>query len=133
MLDGSIAFRDERPLPFSALQQRIGRQKQVAQMSRAIPVFMTYDILEHEGVDVRQRPLHERRAAGVSFASGVLRVSPIVDDPAGWAGLAAQRANSRALGVEGLMIKRARPPTALAARRGTGGSGRSIPTPSTPS
>ncbi len=110
VLDGEVlAFRDERPLPFSALQQRIGRQKQVAQMSRAIPVvFMTYDILEHQGVDVRQRPLHERRALLASLlpASGVLRVSPTVDDPAGWAGLAAQRANSRALSVEGLMIKR---------------------------
>src|SRR5688572_14861002 len=67
VLDGEVlAFRDERPLPFSALQQRIGRQKQVAQMSRAIPVvFMTYDILEHHGVDVRPRPLHERaRSSG---------------------------------------------------------------------
>ena len=110
VLDGEVlAFRDDRPLPFSALQQRIGRQKQVAQMSRAVPVvFMAYDILEHEGRDVRQRPLHERRALLESLlpASGVLRVSPTVDDPAGWAGLAAQRANSRALGVEGFMIKR---------------------------
>ena len=110
VLDGEVlAFRDERPLPFSALQQRIGRQKQVAQMSRAIPVvFMTYDILEHEGVDIRQGPLHERRAllGSLLSASGVLRVSPTVDDRAGWSGLAAQRANSRALGVEGLMIKR---------------------------
>ena len=33
VLDGEVlAFRDERPLPFSALQQRIGRQKQVAQL-----------------------------------------------------------------------------------------------------
>ena len=110
VLDGEVlAFRDERPLPFSALQQRIGRQKQVAQMSRAIPVvFMTYDILEHEGVDIRQGPLHERRAllGSLLSASGVLRVSPTVEDPAGWSGLAARRANSRALGVEGLMIKR---------------------------
>ena len=110
VLDGEVlAFRDERPLPFSALQQRIGRQKQVAQMSRAVPVvFMTYDILEHEGIDIRQSPLHERRALLASLlpASGVLRVSPTVDDSAGWAGLAAQRASSRALGVEGLMIKR---------------------------
>ena len=31
VLDGEVlAFRDDRPLPFSALQQRIGRQKQVA-------------------------------------------------------------------------------------------------------
>ena len=55
VLDGEVlAFRDDRPLPFSALQQRIGRQKQVAQMARAVPVvFMTYDILEHDGRDIR--------------------------------------------------------------------------------
>src|SRR6185436_1062876 len=46
VLDGEVlAFRDNRPLLFSALQQRIGRQKQVAQIMRAVPVvFMTYDI-----------------------------------------------------------------------------------------
>ncbi len=64
VLDGEVlAFRDERPLPFSALQQRIGRQKQVAQLARAVPVvFMTYDVLE----DRRRghpRPLPLARAA----------------------------------------------------------------------
>ena len=109
VLDGEVlAFRDDRPLPFSALQQRIGRQKQVAQMSRAVPVvFMTYDILEHDGRDIRQLPLQERRALLDSQLSsaGVLRVSAAVEAES-WEALAAQRANSRALGVEGLMIKR---------------------------
>jgi len=64
VLDGEVlAFRDGRPLPFSALQQRIGRQKQVAQLVRAVPViFMTYDILEDQGEDIRAWPLAERRA-----------------------------------------------------------------------
>src|SRR4029078_13052537 len=63
VLDGEVlAFRDDRPLPFSALQQRIGRQKQVAQMARAVRVvFMTYDLLEHGGKDIRNLPLRERR------------------------------------------------------------------------
>ena len=109
VLDGEVlAFRDERPLPFSALQQRIGRQKQVAQMSRAVPVvFMTYDILEAGGEDIRQRPLQERRALleAARAGGGVLRVSPSVDATS-WEALAAQRSESRALGVEGLMLKR---------------------------
>jgi DNA ligase-1 len=109
VLDGEVlAFRDERPLPFSALQQRIGRQKQVAQMSRAVPVvFMTYDILEADGVDIRQQPIGERRARLEALLSsgGVLRVSPTVNAD-NWEALAAMRANSRALGVEGLMLKR---------------------------
>jgi DNA ligase-1 len=63
VLDGEVlAFRDERPMPFSALQQRIGRQKQVAQLARTVPVvFMTYDILEDRGEDIRALPQTERR------------------------------------------------------------------------
>jgi DNA ligase-1 len=63
VLDGEVlAFRDERPMPFSALQQRIGRQKQVAQLARAVPVvFMSYDILEDRGQDIRALPQVERR------------------------------------------------------------------------
>ncbi len=63
VLDGEIvAFRDDRPLPFSALQQRIGRQKQVARKARDVPViFMAYDVIEREGVDVRSEPLSIRR------------------------------------------------------------------------
>lgn len=110
VLDGEVlAFRDGRPLPFSALQQRIGRQKQVAQMSRAVPVvFMAYDMLEAEGKDIRQQPLEERRARleqALGSGEGVLRLSPAIEATS-WDDLSAQRANSRALGVEGLMIKR---------------------------
>ena len=109
VLDGEVlAFRDNAPLPFSALQQRIGRQKQVAQMARAVPVvFMTYDMLEDAGVDVRPLPLVERRERlkGRLEAGGVLRISPTLDAPE-WEALAAQRADSRSRGVEGLMIKR---------------------------
>src|SRR4029453_14480888 len=63
VLDGEgLAYRDDRPLPFSSLQQRIGRQKQVAQMVRAVPVvFMAFDILEHGGIDIRADALEERR------------------------------------------------------------------------
>ena len=64
VLDGEVlAFRDERPMPFSALQQRIGRQRQVGKLSRAVPVvFMTYDILEDHGEDIRTLSQAERRA-----------------------------------------------------------------------
>ena len=111
VLDGEVlAFKDDRPMPFSALQQRIGRQKQVAQMSRAVPVvFMTYDILEADGVDVRPRPQSERRAIleGLLAArgGGVLRPSPTLHESS-WQALAEMRTQSRTLGVEGLMIKR---------------------------
>jgi DNA ligase-1 len=104
-------------MPFSALQQRIGRQKQVAQLARAVPVvFMSYDVLELAGEDVRPRPLFERRAMLEALlgpprggddtqTGGVLRVSPTVS-AASWEDLAKLREGSRARGVEGMMIKR---------------------------
>ena len=108
VLDGEVlAFRDDRPMPFSALQQRIGRQKQVAQLVRAVPVvFMTYDLLEDQNQDIRALPLRERRDRLEGLLKGsLLRPSPIVTG-ATWEELAALRADSRARGVEGLMLKR---------------------------
>jgi DNA ligase-1 len=106
VLDGEIlAFQDERPLPFSALQQRIGRQKQVAQIMRAVPaVFVAYDVLEMEGRDLRGETLSSRRDAlkrlvGARGAGGVLRLSEKVDAPT-WDALAALRLESRDRGVE---------------------------------
>jgi DNA ligase-1 len=125
VLDGEVlAFRDERPLPFSALQQRIGRQKQVAQMVRAVPVvFMAYDILEEDGVDIRQQPMDERRTIleqRLDTGSGtptILRPSPIID-PASWDVLRSQREESRGRGVEGLMLKRRSSPYGVGRKRG---------------
>jgi DNA ligase-1 len=122
VLDGELlAFRDDRPLPFSALQQRIGRQKQIAQMVRAVPVvFMAYDLLEEGGLDARARTLDERRRALESHLSppfGLLRTSSILTEPT-WEALARVRAGSRALGVEGLMVKRRASPYGVGRKRG---------------
>jgi DNA ligase-1 len=132
VLDGEIlAYRDERPLPFSALQQRIGRHLQVSRKARDVPVvFMTYDVLEHEGQDVRGQPLSTRRGlleALVHSLRPVVDASaardpllPFEDDttPAATVRLSpvlsansvdqltALRQTSRDHGVEGLMLKR---------------------------
>ena len=109
VLDGEVlAFQGDRPMPFSALQQRIGRQKQVAQIMRAVPaVFVVYDVLEAGGADVRAEPLTSRRARLESLVAGqgVLRSSPEVTAPT-WDELAALRLESRARGVEGFILKR---------------------------
>ena len=120
VLDGEVlAFRDDRPLPFSALQQRIGRQKQVAQMARAVPVvFMTYDLLEQNGMDIRTLPLSERRERLINLLpSGVLRPSPGVVGSS-WDALAEVRSESRVRGVEGLMLKRASSAYGVGRKRG---------------
>jgi DNA ligase-1 len=112
VLDGEVlAFRDGRPLPFFALQQRIGRERDVARAARDVPVvFMAYDVLEYDGVDVRERPLHERRAWLDQLVPGdrvdvVFQTSPAVM-AGSWAELADLRSGSRERGVEGLMLKR---------------------------
>jgi DNA ligase-1 len=109
VLDGEIlAFKDGGPMPFSALQQRIGRQRQLAQIMRAVPVVLVvYDVLEHGGVDVRGEPLTKRRQILLDLirGDGPLLLSEEVVTPA-WSGLAQLRLESRARGVEGFMLKR---------------------------
>ncbi len=122
VLDGEVlGFRDGKPLPFSALQQRIGRQKQVERLSREVPVvFMTYDILELSGRDLRGEPLAERRRqldALIGSSTGVIRPSPSVVT-GGWAELAELRSESRSRNVEGFMLKRLDSPYGVGRKRG---------------
>ena len=73
VLDGEIlAWRGDRPLAFAALQQRIGRERQVARAARDIPVvFMAYDVLEEAGLDIRATPLGGRRARLEAIVAGL--------------------------------------------------------------
>jgi DNA ligase 1 len=119
VLDGElVAWRDGAVRPFSDLQQRIGRKKLSTNILQSVPVrFLAYDLLEENGVDIREIPMHERRArleALLKGAPAVLSLSPLVD-AASWEGLAAMRAESRSRSVEGLMLK---------ARTSTYGTGR---------
>ncbi len=138
MLDGEIlAFRDGRPLPFSALQKRLGRERQLSRAARDVPVvFMAYDVLEHQGEDIRARPLHQRRAILRSIIEAAQSAAPPaatssdappllpfdappsaaaaqspwqlspVLDDADWPALVDLRDDARQRGVEGLMLKR---------------------------
>ncbi len=50
-----------RALPFSALQQRLGRKRVSQEMMRHVPVaFLAFDVLYTGGELVMDRPLHER-------------------------------------------------------------------------
>jgi DNA ligase-1 len=75
---------------------------------REAPVrFVAYDLLEHEGRDLREVPLRERRALLQALAGpAALDLSEVLE-AADWPGLAALRAGSRERGVEGLMLKQA--------------------------
>ncbi|MCF7202256.1 ATP-dependent DNA ligase [Pseudomonas oligotrophica] len=95
--------------PFALLQQRIGRKNLSAKVLQDAPVgVLAYDLLEWQGDDWRQREHRERReqleAVVEQCPNPRLMLSPLVtgDD---WADLARQREASRALGVEGMMLK----------------------------
>jgi DNA ligase-1 len=111
VIDGEILVwpHGDAPAPFAALQKRIGRKLISAKLLAELPaVLVAYDLLELDGVDVRQLPQHERRALLEQLvgqaAQPQLRLSPLVlaDD---WAQLALVRTESRARGVEGMMLK----------------------------
>ncbi len=59
MLDGEVmAWAGDRPLPFGALQKRIGRKTVPKKLLREAPaVLLAYDLLEDGGADIRARPL----------------------------------------------------------------------------
>ena len=121
VLDGEVlAFGVNGPRPFADLQRRIGRQRRVDEVADDVPaVFVAYDLLEDAGEDIRDRPLRDRRnrlVVVVTTAGGVeaglqagrragLRVSEELTAST-WDALAELRTESRARGVEGLMLKR---------------------------
>jgi DNA ligase-1 len=124
VLDGEIvAFSDGRPMPFSALQQRIGRQRQLAQIMRTVPVvFIAYDVLEHAGRDIRDEPLEARRRILIDLLGGVgnggvFRLSEEVAAST-WAELGDLRRQSRERAVEGFIFKRRDSPYGVGRRKG---------------
>lgn len=63
ILDGEIlAWRGERPLPFTELQKRLGRKRVDLWMQSDIPVkFVAFDVLYQDGELLLDRPLMERK------------------------------------------------------------------------
>ena len=63
MLDGEIlSWKNNKVASFALLQQRIGRKKISPKMLDEIPVIlMSYDLLEYNYKDWREKSLSERR------------------------------------------------------------------------
>ncbi len=135
VLDGEILpFNGEMPLPFAALQTRIGRKNVTKKQLLEAPVaFFAYDLLEYNGEDWRNKPLEERRLQLEKIIQSitlpvyneqiltvgnkrettnekqeirnVLKLSPIITFDT-WENLAETRSHAREMGSEGLMLKR---------------------------
>jgi DNA ligase 1 len=112
VLDGEImAWKDERPLPFGVLQTRIGRKNLTPRILAEAPAaFIAFDLLEHQGQDIRTLALVDRRQQLAQLARGVpanlaLRLSTelVAQD---WDDLKRLRDEARSRQVEGVMLKR---------------------------
>ncbi|KQI71031.1 ATP-dependent DNA ligase [Loktanella sp. 5RATIMAR09] len=124
VIDGEVlAFADEKPLSFNALQKRIGRKTVPKKLLVEAPVIlMAYDLLEHQGADVRDMPLKDRRAALADLikdapVTAPLRLSASVPFQS-WDDLSTARDQSRELNAEGLMLKRLDSPYLAGRKRG---------------
>jgi DNA ligase-1 len=110
VLDGEIvAWSRGKPLSFNHLQKRLGRKNVSGRDMRETPVHLVaYDLLEHEGEDIRSKSLIERQ----SLLKEVIKISGCrylhISAPflvKSREGLKAKRENARERGVEGLMLK----------------------------
>ena len=99
-----------QPLPFAALQTRIGRKNITKkQLQEAPAAFIAYDLLEWNGADIRSTSLQDRRTLLEqlvrTLAVPVLRLSPQIEFIS-WEKLLQLRLQSRERGSEGIMLKK---------------------------
>ena len=121
VVDGEILAWRGGVRPFGELQQRIGRKKLTAKILDAMPVqLLAYDLLELDGIDLRPRPMSERRELLEQLLGrkGGFDLSPLVE-AADWHSLAALRSGSRERFVEGMMLKRRDSAYGTGRQRGT--------------
>jgi DNA ligase 1 len=110
VLDGEVLpFKDGRIQSFAEMQKRIGRKNLSKKILADVPLcIMCYDLIEHNGEDIRQMPLKDRRGllerVVAEAASDLLKLSPVLS-PGSWEQLDELRQESRQLGCEGLMLK----------------------------
>lgn len=75
-----LGWRDDRPLPFAALQRRLGRKRLEETVLRDVSVsLLAYDLLEANGEDIRAEPLQARRARLEALLAALGPSSPRAD------------------------------------------------------
>lgn len=126
VLDGELLAWDHvtaRPMPFNALQRRIGRKSVPKKLLAEAPVVLrAYDMLEWQGADLRAAPFADRRARLDALldalpADAGIQPSPLVPFDS-WEALAATRETARDANAEGLMLKRAASPYLAGRKKG---------------
>jgi DNA ligase-1 len=125
VIDGELLPWVERgPLPFAQLQRRIGRKNLGKKILEEVPAMLVaYDLLEESSVDIRSRPLSERRSRLAALLQSVPAGARLILSPSvaasEWSALTAARRNARETGAEGLMLKRLSSEYGVGRRRGS--------------
>lgn len=125
VLDGEIlaALADGTVLPFAQLQRRIGRKTVGKKLLTEVPVvFHAFDLLEHNGEDIRDQPFDDRRGQLEQLLGDCehphLKITELVAGET-WDEWAGVRELSRDVNAEGLMLKRKDAPYDVGRVRGT--------------
>lgn len=115
VLDGEILpYKNGQVLPFHVMQTRIGRKNVTKKAQQDAPLVMIcYDILEHDGIDIRHLSMQERRTLLETVVAEAhnkernvpLLLSPLVEKKT-WDEVRHERSCSRENNCEGLMLKR---------------------------
>lgn len=138
VFDGEIVCWDyerDRPMNFNALQKRLGRKRVTQKLRAENPAyFIVYDLIEHEGNDIREWPLCDRRRVLIEILHrveanytqshpqqaqnlGVIRLAESLEF-SGFDDLSRYRNQSREAGAEGLMLKALDSPYLVGRKRG---------------
>ncbi len=124
VLDGEIlVWGNDGPQSFNTLQKRIGRKTVPKKLLTDTPVILyAYDVLEWNSVDIRQEPLHDRRARLQKICKKLpteapVKLSPVVQFNT-WNDLANIRNTARDASAEGLMLKRRASPYLTGRKKG---------------
>ena len=111
VIDGEILpFKNDLPLSFNKLQTRIGRKSLTQKQLKEVPVaFVAYDLLEWQGIDIRDWPLQaQKKSVGATLCCREARYCdcrlplPLIAGRS----LAEERQRARELFSEGIMLKR---------------------------
>ncbi len=114
VIDGEILpMRNGNPLPFHLMQTRISRKNITKKSLTEAPLMMVcYDLLEFNGIDIRNEPMHQRRDKLATlvieslnkYPGAPLLLSPLLNCK-NWEEIKEERLRSRDFLCEGLMLK----------------------------
>ncbi|MCE6961478.1 ATP-dependent DNA ligase [Cereibacter sphaeroides] len=118
-----LAWTGSGPMPFAALQKRIGRLNVPKKILTEAPAhLLAYDLLEEAGEDLRPSPLSHRRARLEAILAALPAGLPISPSPLvtfdAWEALGEVRLTARERNAEGLMLKRRVSPYFVGRKRG---------------